>query len=94
MRKHAPDQTCEVPPERGDAAGSSDLPGEWQPVQALIHRRFWEFTGKNIALGPWGTIWLMIVTPLFLIQNTGAYVVALYAAPPVLVAEVAHTCQR
>lgn len=38
--------------------------------RACIHRRFWEFTGKNIALGPWGTISL-IVTPLFLIQNTG-----------------------
>lgn len=42
-----------------------------------IHKRYWEFAGKNLLLGPWGTISL-IVTPLYLIQNTGVYVAALY----------------
>jgi hypothetical protein len=42
-----------------------------------IHKGFWEFAGKNLLLGPWGTISL-IVTPLYLIQNTGVYVAALY----------------
>jgi hypothetical protein len=42
-----------------------------------IHKRFWEFAGKNILLGPWGTI-SIIVTPIYLVQNTGRYVVALY----------------
>ena len=45
--------------------------------KACIHRRYWEFAGKNLLLGPWGTISL-IVTPLYLIQNTGQYVSALY----------------
>lgn len=42
-----------------------------------IHKYFWEFTGKNILLGPWGTISL-IVTPIYLVQNTGQYLTALY----------------
>jgi len=42
-----------------------------------IHKFFWEFTAKNILLGPWGTISL-IVTPMYLIQNMGSYLVALY----------------
>ncbi len=45
--------------------------------KACIHKRYWEFTGKNRLLGPWGTISL-IVTPVYLIQNTGVYVAALY----------------
>ena len=42
-----------------------------------IHKFFWEFTAKNVLLGPWGTISLL-VTPMYLIQNTGSYLVALY----------------
>jgi hypothetical protein len=45
--------------------------------RSCIHKRFWEFTGKNILLGPWGTISL-IVTPLYLVQNTGIYIAAMY----------------
>lgn len=45
--------------------------------RACIHRRYWEFAGKNLLLGPWGTISLLI-TPLYLIQNTGVYVSAIY----------------
>ena len=42
-----------------------------------IHKRFWEFAGKNVLLGPWGMISL-VVTPLYLIQNTWTYGRALY----------------
>ena len=45
--------------------------------RACIHKRYWEFAGKNLLLGPWGTISLL-VTPLYLIQNTSVYVAALY----------------
>jgi hypothetical protein len=45
--------------------------------KSCVHRFFWEFTAKNILLGPWGVI-SMIVTPIYLIQNTGSYLVALY----------------
>jgi hypothetical protein len=38
---------------------------------------FWQFTGKNILLGPWGIISL-VVTPFYLLQNTGVYLKALY----------------
>lgn len=52
--------------------------------KSCIHKRFWEFTGKNLLLGPWGIISL-IVTPIYLLQNTGSYLAALYKlrdAPP------------
>lgn len=42
-----------------------------------IGKLFWEFTGKNILLGPWGFISL-IVTPIYLIGNTATYLGALY----------------
>ena len=42
-----------------------------------IHRLYWEFAGKNVLLGPWGMISL-VVTPLYLIQNTWTYSRALY----------------
>jgi hypothetical protein len=45
--------------------------------KACIHRHYWKFTGKNLLLGPWGVVSLF-VTPLYLIQNTGKYVSALY----------------
>ena len=45
--------------------------------KACIHRHYWEFTGKNLLLGPWGVVSL-IVTPLYLIRNSGEYVSAIY----------------
>jgi hypothetical protein len=42
-----------------------------------IHRKIWEFQGKNLPLGPWGYISL-VMTPIFLLQNTGTHVNALY----------------
>jgi coenzyme F420-reducing hydrogenase beta subunit len=45
--------------------------------RSCVHKRFWEFTAKNVLLGPWGTI-SMIVTPIYLLQNVGSYLVTLY----------------
>jgi hypothetical protein len=45
--------------------------------RSCVHRRFWEFAAKNVVLGPWGMISL-VVTPLYLIQNTWTYTRALY----------------
>lgn len=45
--------------------------------KSCIHRKFWEFQGKNLLLGPWGTISL-IVTPIYLLQNRGTYLASLY----------------
>jgi hypothetical protein len=45
--------------------------------RSCIHKLFWEFTGKNVLLGPWGMISLA-VTPLYLVQNTWTYTRALY----------------
>ena len=42
-----------------------------------VHKAYWEFTGKNLLLGPWGTISL-VITPTYLVQNTWTYVRALY----------------
>jgi hypothetical protein len=45
--------------------------------ESCINKMFWQFTGKNILLGPWGIISL-VVTPFYLLQNTGVYLKALY----------------
>jgi hypothetical protein len=45
--------------------------------RSCMHKKYWEFTGKNLLLGPWGTISL-IVTPIYLIQNTAVYASTLY----------------
>jgi hypothetical protein len=45
--------------------------------RSCLHKSFWEFTGKNLLLGPWGTISL-VVTPIYLIANTSTYASALY----------------
>jgi hypothetical protein len=42
-----------------------------------IHRKFWEFQGENLLLGPWGYFSLLL-TPILLVQNTAAYLIALY----------------
>jgi len=45
--------------------------------KSCIHRKFWEFQGKNILLGPWGVVSLLL-TPILLVMNTGTYLIALY----------------
>lgn len=45
--------------------------------KSCVHKHYWEFTGKNLLLGPWGTISL-IVTPIYLVTNTVSYVSALH----------------
>jgi hypothetical protein len=45
--------------------------------RSCIHRLYWQFAGKNVLLGPWGMISLLI-TPVYLIQNTWTYSRALY----------------
>lgn len=42
-----------------------------------IHKYFWEFAWKNLLMGPWGMISL-IMMPIYLIQNACQYLVALY----------------
>lgn len=42
-----------------------------------IHKKYWEFAAKNILMGPWGTASLVIM-PIYLVQNTGHYLAALY----------------
>ena len=43
--------------------------------KTCVGKRYWEFMGKNLILGPWGMISL-IVTPIYLITNTVSYVSA------------------
>src|SRR5215470_11137758 len=43
--------------------------------KTCLKSKFWEFQGKGLLLGPWGMISL-IVTPIYLITNTVAYVSA------------------
>ncbi len=43
--------------------------------KTCLGKKFWEFTGLNLLLGPWGVISL-IMTPIFLVTNTVAYVSA------------------
>lgn len=40
--------------------------------KTCMNRNYWEFMGKNLLLGPWGIISL-IVTPIYLITNTYSY---------------------
>jgi hypothetical protein len=43
--------------------------------KTCMSKNYWDFMGKNLLLGPWGTISL-IVTPIYLITNTYTYVAA------------------
>jgi len=43
--------------------------------KTCVGKKFWEYTGKNLLLGPWGLISL-ILTPIYLIMNVVAYVSA------------------
>jgi hypothetical protein len=45
--------------------------------KTCISSKFWDFTVKNIAFGPWGFI-SIIITPIYLITNTVSYVTALH----------------
>jgi hypothetical protein len=45
--------------------------------KTCIHRKFWEFQGKNLLWGPWGYFSLLL-TPILLLQNTVTYLIALY----------------
>jgi hypothetical protein len=45
--------------------------------KSCVHKNYWDFTGKNLLFGPWGTISL-IVTPIYLVTNTVSYVSALH----------------
>ena len=40
--------------------------------KSCVGKKFWEFTGLNHLLGPWGMI-SIIVTPIYLIMNIAAY---------------------
>ena len=40
--------------------------------KTCVTAQFWNFQGKNLLLGPWGMISL-ILTPIYLIANTVAY---------------------
>lgn len=40
--------------------------------KTCVGKKFWEFQGLNLLLGPWGFISL-IMTPIFLITNTVSY---------------------
>ncbi len=44
--------------------------------KTCVGKKFWDFTAKNILLGPWGLISL-IVTPIYLVTNTVAYISAM-----------------
>jgi len=43
--------------------------------KTCLSKKYWEFQGKGLLLGPWGMISL-VVTPIYLISNTVSYVAA------------------
>jgi hypothetical protein len=44
--------------------------------KTCVKKNYWDFTAKNLLLGPWGMISL-IITPIYLVTNTVSYVSAL-----------------
>jgi hypothetical protein len=44
--------------------------------KTCLTKNFWDFTSKNLLLGPWGMVSL-IITPIYLVTNTVSYVSAL-----------------
>jgi hypothetical protein len=42
-----------------------------------IDQKFWEFTWKNLTMGWWGTI-LLIITPVYFVMNGYRYASARY----------------
>jgi hypothetical protein len=45
--------------------------------KTCVTKNYWQFMGKNLLLGPWGTISLL-VTPIYLVTNTWSYLSARY----------------
>jgi hypothetical protein len=43
-----------------------------QMCKTCVSKKFWEFTGKNLLLGPWGMISL-VLTPVYFVTNIVAY---------------------
>jgi hypothetical protein len=43
--------------------------------KTCLSKKFWDFTMKNLLLGPWGVISL-VMTPIYLITNTVSYISA------------------
>lgn len=41
--------------------------------KTCMRSKYWEFMGKNLLLGPWGVI-SVIVTPIYMVTNTVTYV--------------------
>jgi hypothetical protein len=41
--------------------------------KTCMRGKFWEFMGKNLLLGPWGVV-SVIVTPIYMVTNTVSYV--------------------
>lgn len=75
--KYAPDQIRRFSSKRGDAISATDLFGQGEPVPFLRSQKFWEYTSKNILLGWWGII-SVVITPIFLVMNLFVYLTALY----------------
>jgi hypothetical protein len=40
--------------------------------KTCVGKKFWEYSGKNLLLGPWGMISL-VITPVYLVTNIVAY---------------------
>lgn len=45
--------------------------------RSCIHKTFWEYTFKNLLLGWWGMI-SVVVTPIYFVMNLFVYLTALY----------------
>jgi len=45
--------------------------------KSCVHKHFWEYTLKNLLLGPWGLI-SVIATPIYGVMNIGSYAIALF----------------
>lgn len=41
--------------------------------KTCLRSKYWEYMGKNLLLGPWGFISL-VVTPIYMVTNTVSYV--------------------
>jgi hypothetical protein len=40
--------------------------------KTCMRSKYWEYMGKNLLLGPWGII-SVIVTPIYVVTNTVTY---------------------
>jgi hypothetical protein len=41
--------------------------------KTCMRTKYWEYMGKNLLLGPWGII-SVIITPIYMVTNTVSYV--------------------